>query len=240
MNHYDFDGRVALVTGGSGGMGKKTVERLRAGNASVAVFDRRPLDEDGVLSIVGDVACSADVEAAISQVEQQLGRLDILVCCAGIGGRSLRLSEVDDAEWERVFAINATGVFYCNRAAAQVMVRQGYGRIVNVASIAGNEGNPLEIPYSASKAAVIAMTKSIGKDLAGTGVLVNSIAPGATTTPMLEETEAEDLEYILSRIPLGRPARPDEIASLIAFLASEDLSFSTGACFDASGGRAVY
>jgi 3-oxoacyl-[acyl-carrier protein] reductase len=136
--------------------------------------------------------------------------------------------------------INATGVFYCNRAAVRVMVPRGYGRIVNVASIAGKEGNPMEIPYSASKAAVIALTKALAKDLAKTGVLLNTITPGPTATPFLYESSPEALDYIVSRVPMGRVAQPEEIAKLIAFLASEDITFSTGGVFDASGGRAVY
>ncbi|HEY1368566.1 MAG TPA: SDR family NAD(P)-dependent oxidoreductase [Gaiellaceae bacterium] len=235
----EFDGKVALVTGGASGIGAAAVEALRARGARVAVFDLQAVDGD-VLSLQGDVSRSADVEAAVERVAAELGGLDVLVNSAGIPGRSLRTHEVDDEEWQRVFAINAHGTFWFCRAASRVMVERGYGRIVNVASIAGKEGNPMAAAYSGSKAAVIGFTKSLGKDLAGTGVLVNCIAPAVVDTPILEGISQEHVDYMVERIPLGRVGRPEEIAELICWLASEDMSFSTGACFDASGGRAVY
>jgi NAD(P)-dependent dehydrogenase (short-subunit alcohol dehydrogenase family) len=173
-------------------------------------------------------------------VEEELGGLDILVCAAGIAGESLRTVEVSDEEWNRVLAINANGVFFFNRAALGGMTARGYGRVVNVASIAGKEGNPMAAAYSASKAAVIAMTKAIAKDVAGTGVLVNCIAPAVIETPILDGLSQHHIDYMVERIPLGRMGTPAEVAALIAFLASEDLSFSTGATYDISGGRAVY
>jgi 3-oxoacyl-[acyl-carrier protein] reductase len=236
---YDFRDRVALVTGGARGIGAATVERLRAGGATVAIFDLGA-DGDDELSYAGDVSRSADVEAAVADVQEACGRLDILVCCAGVAGDSLRTVDVPDDEWNRVLAINAGGVFFANRAALPGMVGRGYGRIVNVASIAGKEGNPMAGAYSASKAAVIGLTKAIGKDVAGTGVLVNCIAPAVIDTPMLGDITQEHIDYMVSRIPMGRLGRADEAAALIAFLASEDMTFSTGACFDLSGGRAVY
>jgi 3-oxoacyl-[acyl-carrier protein] reductase len=239
VNRYDFDGRVALVTGGASGIGAAAVERLRAGGAKVAVFDLQETDGD-VFSIRGDVTRSADVDAAVGRVVDEFGRLDALVNAAGISGHSLRTIDVSDEEWERVFAINANGTFWFCRAAARVMVEAGYGRIVNVASIAGKEGNPMAAAYSGSKAAVIGFTKSLGKDLAGTGVLVNSIAPAVIETPMLGDMSQEHIEYMVSRIPLGRLGQTDEVAALICWLASDEMSFSTGACFDISGGRAVY
>jgi 2-dehydro-3-deoxy-L-rhamnonate dehydrogenase (NAD+) len=239
LNTYDFMGRVALVTGGASGIGAATADRLRAGGASVAVFDLAPAD-GGVLSIEGDVSSSSDADRAVQRVVGELGGLDVLVNSAGVPGKSLGTLEVDDAEWERVYAINAHGTFWFCRAAARVMVERGYGRIVNVASIAGKEGNPMAAAYSGSKAAVIGFTKSIGKDLAGTGVLVNCIAPAVIETPILEGISQEHVDYMVERIPLRRLGRAAEVASLIAFLASEELSFSTGACFDVSGGRAVY
>jgi 3-oxoacyl-[acyl-carrier protein] reductase len=239
VNRYDFDGRVALVTGGASGIGAATVERLRSGGARVAVFDLEEADGD-VLSIEGDVTRSADVDASVSRVVGELGSLDVLVNAAGIAGKSLRTAEVSDEEWERVFAVNAHGTFWFCRAAARVMVERGYGRIVNVASIAGKEGNPMAAAYSGSKAAVIGFTKAIGKDLAGTGVLVNSIAPAVIDTPMVGTMSQEHIDYMLARIPLGRLGRTDEVAAMICWLASEEMSFSTGACFDISGGRAVY
>ena len=239
MNRYDFSGRVALVTGGASGIGAATVERLRVGGAQVAVFDLQQADGD-VLAIEGDVTRSADIDAAVSRVVDELGSLDILVNAAGIAGKSLRTNEVSDEEWERVFAVNAHGTFFFCRATSRVMVERGYGRIVNVASIAGKEGNPMAAAYSGSKAAVIGFTKSLGKDLAGTGVLVNSIAPAVIDTPMVGTMSQEHIDYMVERIPIGRLGRTDEVAALICWLASEEMSFSTGACFDISGGRAVY
>lgn len=239
MNRYDFDGRVALVTGGASGIGAATVERLRESGARVAVFDRQQAGGD-VLSIQGDVSRSRDADGAVERVVAELGGLDVLVNSAGVPGQSLRTLDVPDEEWERVFAINAHGTFWFCRAAARVMVDRGYGRIVNVASIAGKEGNPQAAAYSGSKAAVIGFTKSVGKDLADTGVLVNCIAPAVIETPILQGITQEHIDYMVERIPLGRVGRPDEVAALICWLASEEASFSTGACYDISGGRAVY
>jgi 3-oxoacyl-[acyl-carrier protein] reductase len=235
---HDFAGRVALVTGGASGIGAATVERLRAAGALVAVLDLHP--EGGDLDLAADVTRSGEVDAAVERTVAALGGLDVLVCCAGVGGQSLRTVDVPDAEWERVFAVNSSGVFWCNRAAIRAMQPRGYGRIVNVASIAGKEGNPMAAAYSASKAAVIAMTKAVGKDVAGTGILVNCIAPAVIETPMLADLSREHVDYMVARIPLGRVGRPEEAAALICFLASAEMSFSTGAVFDLSGGRAVY
>jgi 3-oxoacyl-[acyl-carrier protein] reductase len=238
VNAYDFAGRVALVTGGASGIGAATAARLRAGGAEVAVFDREAVE--GYVSITGDIAASADVNAAVAKAEEELGRIDVLVNSAGIPGESLRTVDVSDEEWQRVFAINANGSFYMCRAVLPGMIERGYGRIVLVASIAGKEGNPMAAAYSASKAAVIAMTKAIGKDVAGTGILVNCIAPAVINTPILEQISQEHIDYMSARIPLGRVGEPDEVAALICWLASEDMSFSTGAVFDISGGRATY
>ncbi len=226
-NHYDFSGRVALVTGGASGIGAATVERLRSGGAEVHVFD---------LANGDDVRDSVQLDAAVAR----LPKLDVLVCCAGVGGESLHTVEVPDDEWKRVHAINLDGVFWANRAAIPKLLANGYGRIVNVASIAGKEGNPMAAAYSSSKAGVIALTKSIGKDLAGSGVLVNCIAPAVIDTPILDQLQQHHIDYMVERIPLGRIGEPAEVAALIAWLASEEMSFSTGACFDISGGRAVY
>src|SRR6476619_5559504 len=223
-NHYGFEGRVALVTGGASGIGAATVERLRSGGADVHVFD---------LANGEDVRDSEQLDAAVA-------RLEILVCAAGVGGDSLHTEEISNDEWERVHAINLTGVFYANRAALPKMKAGGYGRIVNVASIAGKEGNPMAGAYSSSKGAVIAVTKAIGKDVAGTGILVNCIAPAVINTPILGQLSQEHIDYMTARIPLARVGEPDEVARLVCWLASEDMSFSTGACFDISGGRATY
>ena len=226
-NHYGFEGRVALVTGGASGIGAATVERLRTGGAEVHVFDRAN----------GQDVRDAD---AVRAVVDALPRLDVLVCAAGIGGDSLHTEEISDAEWRRVHAINLDGVFYANRAALPRMKQNGYGRIVNIASIAGKEGNPMAGPYSSSKAAVIALTKAIGKDVAGSGVLVNCIAPAVIDTPMLGQMSEEHIAYMTSRIPLGRMGKTEEVAALVCWLASDEMTFSTGACFDISGGRATY
>ena len=235
---YDFRGRVALVTGGASGIGAATAEKLRAGGAEVAVFDREPVE--GYVSVTGDIASSTDVSSAVAEVERELGRIDVLVNSAGVPGESLRTVDVTDEEWQRVFAVNANGSFYMCRAVLPGMVERGYGRIVLLSSIAGKEGNPMAAAYSASKAAVIALTKAIGKDVAGTGVLVNCVAPAVIETPILAGLSQHHIDYMVERIPLGRMGNAEEVANLIAFLASEDLSFSTGATYDISGGRAVY
>ena len=235
-----FSDRVAFVTGGSSGIGAATARRLLAEGARVATFDLAGDAPDGALALHGDVSASADVERAVARAIAELGPVDILVCSAGIGGASLPTVEVSDEEWRRVMAIDADGVFYCNRAVLPGMVERGYGRIVNVASIAGKEGNPMAAAYSAAKAAVIALTKSIGKDVARTGVLVNCIAPAVIETPMLEDLSEEHVGYMVERIPMGRMGASKEVAALACWLASEECSFSTGATYDISGGRAVY
>ncbi len=235
MNSYDFSGRVALVTGGVSGIGAAVAEKLRAGGAEVVTFDRDP-----GANVSGDMARSADLDAAVRYAEEQHGRLDVLVNSAGVPGESLRTVDVTDEEWERVLAINASGSFYACRAALHGMIERSYGRIVLVASIAGKDGNPMAAAYSASKAAVIALTKAVGKDVAGTGVLVNCIAPAVIETPILTGLSQHHIDYMVERIPLGRMGTAEEVANLVAWLASEDCSFSTGATYDISGGRAVY
>src|SRR6186997_1871633 len=210
-NAERFSGKVALVTGGASGIGAAVARRLHAEGGRVA---------------------SLDVHAGSPN--------DVLVCSAGVPGASLPTVDVTDEEWRRVMGINADGVFYCNRAVIPNMVERGYGRIVNIASIAGKEGNPMAGAYSASKAAVIAMTKAIGKDLAQTGVLVNCVAPAVVETPILDGITEEHIGYMVERIPMGRMGEPEEVAALVCWLASEECSFSTGATYDISGGRAVY
>jgi NAD(P)-dependent dehydrogenase (short-subunit alcohol dehydrogenase family) len=239
-NDYRFSGRVALVTGGASGIGAAVVRRLAAEGANVASFDLQAAPADGVVALAGDVSRSAEVDVVVRRVQDELGPIDVLVCAAGVPGESLPSLDISDEEWRRVLAINADGVFFCNRAVARGMVERGYGRIVNVASIAGKEGNPMAAAYSASKAAVIALTKAIGKDLARTGVLVNCVAPAVIETPILEGVSQEHIDYMVERIPMGRMGAADEVAALICWLASEECSFSTGATYDISGGRAVY
>jgi 2-dehydro-3-deoxy-L-rhamnonate dehydrogenase (NAD+) len=239
-NAERFSGRVALVTGGSSGIGAATAQRLRDEGARVASLDLHGKAPEGVLALTGDVSSSADVDAAVARARGELGPIDVLVCSAGITGASLPTVDVSDEEWRRVLAINADGVFYCNRAVIPSMVARGYGRIVNLASIAGKEGNPMAAAYSASKGAVIALTKAIGKDLARTGVIVNCLAPAVIETPILDGIKQEHIDYMVERIPMGRMGEPEEVAALICWLASEECSFSTGATYDISGGRAVY
>ena len=239
-NAERFSGKVALVTGGSSGIGAAVARRMLAEGARVASFDLDAKAPDGVLGIAGDVSISADVDAAVARTRHELGPVDILVCSAGVPGASLSTVDVTDDEWRRVMGINADGVFFCNRAVIPSMVERGHGRIVNVASIAGKEGNPMAAAYSASKAAVIAMTKAFGKDLARAGVIVNCVAPAVIETPILDGITEEHIDYMVERIPMGRMGEPEEVAALICWLASEECSFSTGATYDISGGRAVY
>ena len=245
---YDFSGRVALITGGASGVGTAVGGLLAASGAKVALLDldRSKVEAAGasigadVLALQADVRRSNEVDVAVATVVAQHGRLDVLVNAAGVAGRSLRTLDVDDTEWDLVMDINSSGTFYCMRAALPAMIENGYGRIVNVSSVAGKEGNPMAAAYSASKAAVIGMTKSVGKDVAGTGVLVNCVTPAPIDTPMIAGLSDEHLDYMLSRVPLGRLATTDEAANLVAFLSSEAMSFSTGAAFDLSGGRLTY
>ncbi len=228
------------MTGGGSGIGAATAQRLLREGAAVASLDLGGEPPEGALALSADVSDSRQVEAAVARARDELGPIDVLVCSAGITGESLSTVDVTDEEWRRVMAIDADGVFFCNRAVLPGMVERGYGRIVNVASIAGKEGNPMAAAYSAAKAAVIAMTKSIGKDVARTGVLVNCIAPAVIETPMLGGMADYHIEYMVERIPLGRMGGAEEVAALACWLASEECSFSTGATFDISGGRAVY
>jgi NAD(P)-dependent dehydrogenase (short-subunit alcohol dehydrogenase family) len=236
---YDFSGRCALITGGASGIGRAAAERLRASGALVAVFDRDTAGVEG-LAVEGDIARSVDVNEAVRRVEQELGQIDILVNSAGVPGDSVRTTETTDEEWRRVMGVNADGTFYACRAVVPGMVERGYGRIVLVSSIAGKEGNPMAPAYSASKAAVIAFTKVLGKDLAQTGVLVNCVAPAVIETPILDGLTPEHVDYMVERIPVGRMGTPQEVTALICWLASDECSFSTGATYDISGGRAVY
>jgi 2-dehydro-3-deoxy-L-rhamnonate dehydrogenase (NAD+) len=235
-----FSGRVALVTGGASGIGLAVAERLLREEAKVATLDLGAGGPAGALALTGDVRRSEEIDAAVERAESELGPIDVLVCSAGVSGESLHTVDVGDDEWRRVLAINADGTFFANRAVLAGMTERNYGRIVNVASIAGKEGNPMAAAYSASKAAVIALTKAIGKDLAGTNVLVNCIAPAVIETPLLAQMTEDHIRYMIEKIPMGRLGQVEEVAALVCWLASEECSFSTGATFDISGGRAVY
>jgi 2-dehydro-3-deoxy-L-rhamnonate dehydrogenase (NAD+) len=223
--------KTAVVTGGMSGLGAASAARLADDGVTVIRFDVAAGAE-----VVVDVSDSAAVESAAARV----GAIDILINCAGIVGPNKPLTEVTDSEWDRVFAINVKGTFNLCRAFVPGMRERGWGRIVNFASIAGKDGNPNLAAYSASKGAVIAMTKSLGKELATTGVLVNAVAPAVIETPMNADNTPEVLAYMTNLIPMKRIGQPEEVAELVAWLASDRVSFSTGAVYDISGGRATY
>ncbi len=229
MNQLDFAGRSAIVTGGAQGIGAAIAKRLQASGAKVVVWDL-----DGSPKV--DVADPAQIENAL----KQLAKVDVLVNNAGIAGLNTPTIDYPLEEWERVLRINLTSQFLCCRAVAPRMVKAGYGRIVNIASIAGKEGNPNAVAYSASKAGVISLTKSLGKELARTGVLVNCVTPAAAKTAIFDQMTESHIQYMLSKIAMNRFVEVDEIAALACWLASEECSFSTGAVFDISGGRATY
>jgi NAD(P)-dependent dehydrogenase (short-subunit alcohol dehydrogenase family) len=245
---YDFRDRVAVVTGGAQGIGRAIAEHLLQDGATIWLWDRdialaraaaAELGSNGeAFAVPVDVADLAEVEAAAAAVDG--GRIDILVNNAGISGPNLPTWEYPAPEWARVIAVNLTGTFNCCRAVAPMMMAQNYGRIVNIASIAGKEGNPNACAYSASKAGVIALTKSLGKELAGYDIAVNCVTPAAAKTAMFDQMTKEHIAYMLSKVPRGRFAQVEEIADLVAFCASQECAFTTGAVFDISGGRATY
>ncbi len=233
MNQLDFKGRAAVVTGGVQGIGAAIAKRLEASGAKVMVWDL-----DGKDKV--DVSDPASVAAATERTLKALGKIDVLVNNAGIAGMNKPTVDYPIEEWERVLRINLTSQFLCCRAVAPHMVKAGYGRIVNIASVAGKEGNPNAVAYSASKAGVISLTKSLGKELAQAGVLVNCVTPAAAKTAIFDQMTEQHIQYMLSKIPMNRFVQVDEVAALVCWLASEDCSFSTGGVFDISGGRATY
>ena len=233
MNQLDFKDRTAIVTGGMQGIGAAIVQRLEASGARVAVWDL-----EGPEKV--DVSSNESIQFALRNTLAKFHKVDVLINNAGIAGMNAPAVDYPVEEWERVLRVNLTSQFLCCRAVAPHMVKAKYGRIVNVASVAGKEGNPNAAAYSASKAGVIALTKSLGKELAQTGVLVNCITPAAAKTAIFEQMSREHIAYMLARIPMNRFVKVEEIAALAAWLASEDCAFSTGAVFDISGGRATY
>jgi 2-dehydro-3-deoxy-L-rhamnonate dehydrogenase (NAD+) len=240
-----FDGQVAVITGAGSGIGLAVAQRLVAEGARVSAWDisEGAIEAAGALfaqKIVMDQSSESAVARATAQTIQQFGRVDILVVSAGITGPNVRLVEYPTDAWRKVIDVNVNGVFYVNRAVVAHMVAQQYGRIVNVASVAGKDGNPNASAYSSSKGAVIAMTKSLGKELATSGVSVNTVTPAAVRTAIFEQMSQAHIDYMLSRIPMGRFGTVEENASLIAWLVSRECSFSTGAVFDISGGRSTY
>jgi 2-dehydro-3-deoxy-L-rhamnonate dehydrogenase (NAD+) len=244
---FSLKGQTAMVTGGGQGIGEGIVRRLAAAGARVAVLDlkldlaRSVAESTGGAAVECDVSSASSVEKAFGEVRRQLGPIDILVNNAGIAGRTVPLTELNEKDLDQVYAVNLKGVFLTCKAVIGEMLERKYGRIVNVASIAGKEGNPTLIPYSATKAAVICLTKSLAKEVAGKGdVTVNSIAPAVVQTKILDNVSKTTLDYMLSKIPMGRTGRIEEIAALVHFLASKESSFTTGQCYDISGGRATY
>ena len=248
MNRLDFDGRTAVVTGGAAGIGYAVAERLTASGARVALWDRdakalaaaKASLGEGAVTHALDISDAAAVERATRETLAALGAIDALVCSAGITGPNTTVADYPIDEWKRVFDVNVHGLFYCNRAVVPIMRERNYGRIVNIASVAGKEGNPNASAYSASKAAVIGLTKSLGKELAQTPIRVNCVTPAAVRTAIFDQMTQQHIDFMLSKIPLGRFGTVDEIAAMVCWLASEDCSFSTGAVFDLSGGRATY
>ena len=251
LSHFSLEGRLAVITGGARGIGLACADRLARAGADLVIVD---LDQVACAAAKDELASTgrrvmfehvdvrdADrVDGMVDRVMNEFGRLDALVCSAGIVGRNAFAWETSPEEWREVLDINLTGVWICNRAVLKPMRAADYGRIVNIASIAGKEGNPKLGPYSASKAGVIGMTKSLGKEVADTGIRVSSIAPAVIHTPMLDQVNQETIDYMVSKIPVGRTGRPEEVAALVHYLVSEESSFTTGACFDISGGRATY
>ncbi len=244
---FSLEGQVAVVTGGGQGIGEGVAHRLATAGARVAVLDLKADLAAKVAGALGgagvacDVSSPASVENAMAEVRAKLGPIDILVNNAGIAGRSLPLWQLEAADLDSVYAVNLRGVFLASKAVIEPMMARGYGRIVNVASIAGKEGNPTLGPYSATKAAVIGLTKSLAKEVVGKGdITVNSIAPAVIRTKILDALAPETVRYMVSRIPMGRTGTIEEVASLVHFLASREASFTTGQCYDISGGRATY
>lgn len=242
-----FEGRTAVVTGGASGLGKASAARIVAEGGKVVLWDVNAealkiaaLETGATHAIALDVSDPDDVASAAAESHRVLGRIDILIASAGITGATVPVHEFPIDSWKQVVDINLNGVFYCSRAVVPFMLENGYGRIVNVASVAGKEGNPNASAYSASKAGVIGFTKSLGKELAGKGVIANSLTPATFESPILEQLPQSQVDYMRSKIPMGRLGEVEESAAMVCFMASEECSFTTASTFDTSGGRTTY
>jgi len=248
MNQLDFHGRTAVITGGAMGIGLAIAQRLAASGGRISVWDRDTDALEKAKELLGartdarvvDVTNVDAVDAAAKATAEAFERIDALVCSAGITGPNTTTWEYPVEAWRQVFDVNVNGLFYCNRAVVPIMLRHDYGRIVNIASVAGKEGNPNAPAYSASKAAVIGLTKSLGKELAKSGIRVNCVTPAAVKTAIFDQMTQQHIDFMLSKIPMARFGAVEEISALVAWLCTEDCSFSTGAVFDLSGGRATY
>jgi 3-oxoacyl-[acyl-carrier protein] reductase len=250
MNKIDLDQRVAIVTGGARGIGRSIAERLLASGARVSLWDidaaalaaaASELGAPGAVhTVMVNLADLASVQAAAESTAAAFGKIDILVNNAGITGGNAKTWQIDPADWRRVMELNLNGPFYCCHSVVPHLLKNGYGRIVNIASIAGKEGNPNAAHYSASKAGVIALTKSLGKELATANITVNAIAPAVIATDILKQMTQSHIDYMLSKIPMGRFGKKEEAAALVAWICSEECSFTTATVFDLSGGRATY
>ncbi|UWQ17230.1 SDR family NAD(P)-dependent oxidoreductase [Jannaschia sp. M317] len=250
MNTIDLNGRVAVITGGARGIGFAAAERFLASGAAVALWDMNPDTLDAakarlagkgtVLTQTVNVADYGNVEAAAAEVVSDLGRLDLLVNAAGIAGATVPMTDYPVDVWAQVMAVNVAGIFHTCRACVPHMQKNDYGRIANIASMAGKDGNPNASGYSTSKAAVIGLTKSLGKELATSNIRANVVCPAVIQTEMLDDITEEQIAYMVAKIPMGRTGKTEEIAALLAWMCSEECSYSTGAVFDFSGGRATY
>lgn len=247
----DITGKIAIVTGAGQGIGKAISLRLAQAGADIAILDLNWQSAETVakeietigrhaIPIQVDVSKSENVNAAVRRILTEFGRIDILVNNAGIAGRTIPLTDLEESDWDEVIGVNLSGVFLCCKAVIGTMIAQDYGRIVNIASIAGKEGNPTMIPYSVSKAGVICLTKALAKEVTDYNIRVNAVSPAVIETPIMDGMAQSTIDYMVSKIPLGRIGKPEEVAAVVNFLASDEASFVTGQCYDVSGGRATY